>query len=182
MIAPDEYYVSRFFVEEGNRVVMSLEENLKKFILGIGQTWTATYNSTFFVQRPLEIRIAYIIVGMLFVWNVFTNIKRCRNEKKVTGEIVVPAFAIAIIITFIVHYYQHWTGYLESGYLGAYQARYYMPCLPIVAYGACCKADEFQMKTQKRQAYLVGVMCSFISLVLLYADFFFFLSAYYVVN
>lgn len=175
----EEYLSSSFYVAEEDRVVRTFWQVMEHYFGGLWQTWKATYNSSFMIEREGVVAIGYAIVLILFIgcigYEIFSYIKgRGKNN-----SLIATAFGLTIIFVILKQAIGHYNTYLSRGYTGGYQSRYYMPCIPIIAIGAC---DFLYMIKEKSRIALLEkgkYILLILSIILIYADFFYFLISAY---
>ncbi len=169
----EEFHSSPFYVEEALRTRLSLCEDSIHFFKGLLETWTGTYSANYMVARTGILALPFIIVLCLFFCQAVYGLYCVRKNQNVTITILPFVFAVACIVTVLVQFASHRSSYLANGYLGGCQARYYMPCLPVVALGAC---DFVQRFCKDR---IISVCVVFGGLFMIYADFFYYVFCYY---
>lgn len=178
----EEFQASPFFVAETERIQLTLWEDVKWFFSGLWRTWVATYTTGFMVERKGIEAIGYVIILFLFcvaiIKEIYVYVKKCPEY----NDVISMAFGLSIIAVIIIHCCQHYQGYLSRGYIGGYQARYYMPCIPIIAVGACESINYLRKRCKIWMTYLVDVMTIALACLLIYSDFIYFVIEVYSMN
>lgn len=175
----EEFKASSFYIAEEDRIVLTFWEDVVHFLKGLWQTWCGTYNASYMFDRSGLESFGYAVVLLFFLGCVIFEIVSFIKEKGKRNTVIIAAFGIAILLTILRQYKGHYSGYLSRGYLGGYQARYYMPCIPIVAIGAC---EFLFMIRQKANAAVLKIgkyLLVALSLLLVYSDFFYFVTNIY---
>ena len=179
IIAREEYLKSSFYVDESNRVSVLFEDLIKHFFGGIWQTWKATYNGDFMVERNGVYAIGFVVILALFCTKViYELIKLLRKEKREEVDISI-FFWIAIIGTLFLHFITFVSSYKKTGYLGGYQARYYMPCIPIIALYASEFVQFLYRKVDFLRINLIKGLVACLSCWIVYTDFVYFVLKVY---
>lgn len=167
----EEFKSSGFYVEEANRIELTFAEIVERFFSGVWQTWKATYNSDYMVEREGILSIAYAVVLTLFVGYAIYELVRFIKEKGKNNQLITFAFFAAIIVTMVTHFKTFYSGYISRGYLGANQARYYMACIPVIAFAACEGADLIKQRIGVKLCKYSKVVLVLLSVSLVYSDF-----------
>lgn len=175
----EEVQRSSFYVEESMRIELTFGEDVKHFLSGLLTTWMGTYNKWYMVSRTGILAVPFILVLILFLLYSGKTFYKFLKGKDVEKSIISLALAIAMLITMLIQFRIHRKSYSISGYLGGYQARYYISCLPVIAFGVCEFVDEcvagygnIAKRSVQAGAVVIGVL-------MIYADFFYYVLSYY---
>ncbi len=175
----EEFRSSEFYLEEALRTKLSFGEDVIHFLSGLLDTWMATYSSNYMVARTGILAFPFVIVLILFLIQAVYGLYHVIKNQNLSITILPFLFVSACIIAILIQFASHRNAYLKNGYLGGYQARYYMPCLPVVAIGACGYVQRFynvQGKRKDRMIFGCVILCG---LLMIYADFFYYVRSYY---
>lgn len=175
----EEFKSGVFYVAEENRVVLTFAELTERFFKGLWQTWNGTYHSSFMIEREGIFALAYVFVLLLFLGAALLEIISYIKKKGKTNNMVSVAFLVALIITVLQQFDNFYTGYMSRGYLGGYQARYYLPCIPIIAMGACECVLHMQIKTNTIMKNIKKYVVIGLAILLTYSDFIYFVTKIY---
>ena len=178
-VTEEEYINSQFYVDETARVSLTFWEDVAHFFKGLLNTWTSTYERFYAVNRTGILAIPFIIVLILFLVHAGIKLYEYVKHRKYTTETISAAFAIAITITILIHFRMHRNTYLAAGYLGGYQARYYMPCLPVIACGGTQLLCDSINRKNAIQRRVIERSVILLSCLMIYADFFYYIYSYY---
>lgn len=168
----EEFKNSSFYVEEALRTKLSFWEDCVHFFKGLINTWVSTYSEDYMVTRSGWLAVPFLLVLLLFFAQGAFGFYAIVKKQNLTITVMPFLFVVACSITIAVQFASHRSSYLASGYLGGYQARYYMPCLPAVAFGACSFVQRFYREQRKNWMIFFGLW-------MIYADFFYFAVSYY---
>lgn len=179
LVSMEEYRASAFYVEEAARTSLTFGEYAKHFFTGLLRTWTSTYHNSYTIDRTGLLLLPFIATLILFLIQADIVLMKYLKRKELSVETISAAFGAAIIVTILLHFWRQWNVYLSEGYLGGYQARYYMPCIPVIAFGTCqfCYDNEENGNTVKKRA--IDVTLLILSALMIYADFFYYVWSYY---
>lgn len=176
LVSAEEYTTSQFYVAEENRVILSFDDYFKHFFGGIWQTWTATYETNYMLTRDGWMSLGYAIIMIIFLLCIIMNIYNSFKKKSEAINIEV-AVGLSLAITLIYHFWTQYSGHKVGGYMGGYQARYYMPCIPIIAVGVVMFTQKMREKVGSSYLKLETIITVVFSLLLIYSD-----IGYFVMN
>lgn len=178
-VTDEEYKASMFYVEEAMRTNLTLGESIKYYCSSLLSTWMGTYSIRYGIYRTGILAFPFTLVLLLFlVWAIVGLCKFLKNRELGT-HIISFAIAAAVIVMMVVQFIRYWSGYLITGYMGGCQARYYAPCLPALAFGVCELVCESVKKCGKIRERVVQMVTVLMGILLIYADFFYFVLSYY---
>lgn len=179
-VSAEEYTASQFYVAEEHRVILSFEDHFKHFFSGIWQTWTATYETNYMLVRNGWVSFGYFVVMVVFILCIVIGIKKMTKNAEEKNEIINVAMGIAMFCTLMYHYWTNYNGHKAGGYMGGYQARYYMPCIPIVAIGVVKFLQSIKMKRTPTYVLIESIVAIVLSMLLIYSDIgYFIMNIYY---
>lgn len=180
-VTKEEFLSSPFFVAEPSRLQLTFLKDVLHFFRGMLDTWTSTYNEGYSVGRGYILAIPFILVLLLFLIQAWRGICHYVKEDGFTVKMFSFVFAAAIAVTIFVQFIRHRNAYLTNGYPGGYQARYYMPCLPAIAFGVCQFLNDhrYDNKSNGLRGRIANSCVFLMCLLMAYADFFYYLQSYY---
>jgi len=167
----EEFQSSGFYVNEADRLELTFIEIVERFFSGVWETWKATYNSDYMVVREGVLSIAYAVVLILFVGYAIYELVVFVKEKGKSNNVIAFAFLAAILVTMATHFKTFYSGYISRGYLGANQARYYMACIPVIAFAACEGATVIKQHVEVKLYKYSKVVLTLLSVLLVYSDY-----------
>jgi hypothetical protein len=179
LVSAEEYMSSDFYVAEELRTHLTMAQDMVSFLKNMLDTWMATYETHYFVARKGVLAFPFLLVLAAFLVSAAVSIYRYIRRKEFNIETISFAFAVAIATAILRQYRGHWSSYLANGYTGGYQARYYMPCLPVIA--LCVSrltvqcGNRLACKWRKAGDAVIVILCC----LMIYADFFYYVTAYY---
>lgn len=139
VVAPEE----QTFVAEAERTAMSFFSYISYFLRQFGYTWKGIYNGRFY-----DFKLTDVWAGRIFMWILYAPFicaaagaagacygrRRGRKQKEASAYMIVyAAVAAGLLVTIgtqLVKGYESFTG---RGYMGGYQARYYLCDIPFMA-------------------------------------------------
>ena len=133
-IAPDYFVTTVFYVPPEQRESITFLQYLRRFIGGMGYSWSSLYGHNMDVNILMDNGwwgIIYWLPVAGAALAAFRSLLR-RGEDR----LAVPVMA-AFLLTMAYHLYSNWSGHFETGYLGGIQARYYLPMIIPIAFIAC---------------------------------------------
>lgn len=178
-VSTEEFRSSVFYIEENARTQLSFEADVKHFFTNLLNTWMGTYSIYYTISREGILAVPFILVLILFLVYALINLCRFLRNGNLKIETASTAVAIAIVITVLIQFRMHRTAYLSRGYLGGYQARYYMPCIPVIAFGVSQFAGEVSGRYGKVIKRIVQAGILIVGMLMIYADFFYYILSYY---
>lgn len=178
-VSTEEFRNSTFYIEENMRTQLTFVEDMKHFFSSLLNTWMGTYSVHYTVSREGVLTVPFILVLILFILYAAKKMYSFIKSGKLEMEIISVAFAIAMIITILIQFRMHRVGYLTRGYLGGYQARYYMPCIPVIALGASQLIREWSGRYGKVGKRITQTGIVVVGMLMIYADFFHYILSYY---
>lgn len=186
VIAPNELNI----IPKEEREVMSFFAYMEHFFKNFVYTWSGIYNGRFYMMKVFKPFVRYpfyFIVILGFVKGIIGIVQWIR--KKDIYDMVYISAVISLLITIITQFLNGYRGFIERGYMGGYQARYYLCMIPILAF-ACGETfgrldTESKKNRSKGQSVLIwskriiGRAAAFAFVLwMLYSDFLYFLSIY----
>lgn len=139
IVAPQE----QTFVAETERAAMNFSGYIPYFLRQFGYTWKGIYNGRFF-----DFKLTDVWAGRIFMWLLYApficaamaGIGACagrRNGRKKRQAsiymVVYAAVAAGLLITIGTQLIKGYESFTERGYMGGYQARYYLCDIPFMA-------------------------------------------------
>ena len=136
-----EYFlVSSFYVEESERVTMTFMEYIPYYFRNFVYTWTILYGHTFWVNKSgLAECLGYYILALLPVgWIIYSLKKKDKAAPLWAG------LYLGLLAAVLLQFKNGWQSFVNNGYVGGYQARYYLVLVPFMAYasGAAFAASQ----------------------------------------
>lgn len=179
IVDPAGYYSSSFYVPEANRVSMAVGEYAVYFFSMFLKTWSAVYNGIFLWFKK-EMSIEKIVIDIVLVCvlgALVINLVRWIRKKHNCYTGLYIALSLALLITIFVQYRNAYSGFIMNGYTGGYQARYYMCCIPAIAFLnlSCISRRLF---SKKYMSSIIEIGSIVFSGLLIYSDFIYFLLAF----
>ncbi len=147
-LAPDFYRNTVFYVAPENRVPMSFLRYLVKFLGGIGHSWSSAYSDPeSFVTVTMHNGVFGIVYWIPVAAACFAAI--IQTVKRKADAYTIPA-VLAFLGTLAYHILTGWSGFLQNGYTGGAQARYYL--FLIIAFALVFARGVPEPKTKKAKA------------------------------
>lgn len=144
-VAPEYFKTTAFYIPPENRVILSLTGYLKKFITGIGHTWSSLYGH----EERINVFMDNVWFGLVYwvpvLGAVIAMVLGWIRKKADTWTAPV---VLGFLGTLLYHFYSNWSGHLRTGYLGGLQARYYLFLIVPFALIACRDLPPL-LKTQR---------------------------------
>ena len=124
----EEYTNSRFYVEESNRIFLTISQWFNRLVTYWITGWYGIMSEKWIVKASF---FQYIGIFALHFFVIFSLYYNCRKNENycLVGKIGYVSILIVIAIQFYFSYNSH----LTTGYLGGLQARYYLPFVAIFA-------------------------------------------------
>ncbi len=139
MVAPQE----QSFVAEAERAAMTFFSYIPYFFRQFGYTWTGIYNGRFYDFKMLDVWEGRVFLWLLYAPFLFAagagiealRKKRFGIQKKAASPycIVYAAAAAGLFITIVTQFFKGYESFTTRGYMGGYQARYYLCDIPLMA-------------------------------------------------
>lgn len=186
VIAPQELNI----IPEAEREVMDFPAYIKFFFTNFGYTWGGIYNGRFYLMKTFESFVRfpfYLMAGLCLIRGIVGLIQWIR--KKDNYGMIYTAAVISLIITITTQFFNGYRGFIERGYTGGYQARYYLCMIPILAF-ACGEifgrldTEKIESASGNRKVLLYSkktmlkVLAAAFIIWMLYSDFLYFLTVY----
>ena len=133
---PAYYYTTVFYVPPESRVPMTFFQYVRKFVEGLGYTWSSLYSHKPEVSAIMKNLAWGIVYWIPVAAAVFAGL---RSLIRRDGDRLPLPVALGFLGTLAYHFYSNWKGYPVSGYLGALQARYYLGMMIPFAFVACSR-------------------------------------------
>ena len=133
LIAPEFYRTTNFFVPADQRVPMGIGEFLRHFAGGIGHTWSSAYGDrevTDLMHNGAWGLVYWVPVAAAGITAAAGLARRKADRYSL------PVF-LAFLGTLAWHFGTAWTGFLQNGYAGGAQARYYLFLIVPFALSMC---------------------------------------------
>lgn len=175
----EEVQNSSFYVDEALRVELTFGQDVKHFFSGLLTTWMGTYNKWYMVSRAGILALPFVLILMLFLVCSAKALYRFLRDKEMKMDLLAFAFAAAILITMLAQFRIHWKSYVTRGYLGGYQARYYVPCIPVIAFAVSEFVNECVGRYGNVVKRTIQVLAAVVGALMIYADFFYYVLSYY---
>lgn len=134
LIAPEYYKTTVYYVAPEYRTPMTLWQYFRRFLGGIGYSWSSLYGHSPSVNRIMNLRVLGVIFWIPVGVTLVTAVARCVRRK--ADCVSLPA-AAAFLGTLAYHFYTGWTGFLKNGYANGMQARYYLALIVPFAFVMC---------------------------------------------
>ena len=134
LVAPEYYKTTVYYVAPEYRTPMTIWQYLRRFIGGIGYSWSSLYGHSPTVNQIMNLRYGGIIYWIPVGAAMITAVVRCVRRK--ADCVSLPA-AAAFLGTLAYHFYTGWTGFLKNGYANGMQARYYLALIVPFAFVMC---------------------------------------------
>lgn len=135
-LCPSYYYTTVFYVPPEERVPMTFLQYVRKFVEGIGYSWSSLYchnAEVTSIMKNLAWGVVYWVPVAAAVFAGFRSLFRRDGDR-----LPLPV-ALGFLGTLGYHFYSNWKGYPVSGYLGALQARYYLGMIVPFAFVMCSR-------------------------------------------
>ena len=177
----DYYKTTGFYVEQNARVSFSFWEYLKYYWKNFIYTWVAIYGPNDWTYK-YESYIGWIGPLMVIIFPIIQMI-RCFVYKSSKRGLYLTFFGGALF-TAITQFVLAYRTYLEAGYSGGYQARYYLCLIPFLVYGSgelWCDLEKNYSSILKRKKSVQAckmIISVAICILLIYGDFLYFLLHY----
>ncbi len=171
-----EYYMSTgFYVPIERRSVVAFIDYFKYFWPHLLNTWVILYGHTIWIGKYNTSVEALGFIILLCVFVVYTLL--CMDKKR-KYDACFAGIMVGVLVTAFSQYINGYNSYIENGYMGGYQARYYLAVIPFFALANALFLTELEggmiaeRKWMKR--ILVVAELAYIYL-LIYGDFVYFL-------
>ncbi len=177
-----EYFMTTiYYTDVDERVVMSFSEYISYFIRKFMESWTGISSHVLLLKTGAYTRVQQIGLSALLVAPILGIVSRNKTPQI---KIMMVTY-IATIITIVVQTMSSYSSFLERGYLGGFQSRYYLCALIAFAFLICHFIYEhyrfflsnYREKTRVVEAVFT-IVCVVWSVVLLYEDFIYFIIYY----
>lgn len=186
VIAPNKLII----IPEEEREVMSFPVYIEYFFKNFGYTWSGIYNGRFSIMKVFEpfVRYPFYFIAVLGFIRGMIGLVQWIRKKDIYG-IIYSSAVISLFITIITQLLHGYHGLIERGYMGGFQARYYLCMIPILAF-ACGeifgRLDTEREENRSRGRWvliwfkrIIGRVAAFAFVLwMLYSDFLYFLSIY----
>ena len=122
-LAPDFFRCTVFYVAPEHRVPLSFFQYLLKFLGGIGHSWSSVYSAP---GSAVSTAMHNGVAGLVYWIPVAVSLAAAASQavRRRTDSYTVPV-VLAFLVTLAWHFFSGWSGFLQSGYTGGAQARYY---------------------------------------------------------
>ncbi len=123
----EEYANSRFYVEESNRVFLTIWQWFQRLIAYWLTGWFGIMSEASFIKTISQI----FSILILHFFTILALYYKC--EKNDSYCLVGKIGFISILIVLSIQFYFSYNSHLSTGYLGGLQSRYFLPYLAIFA-------------------------------------------------
>lgn len=177
LISPESFANSEFAV--GNDLNMSFAEAIDYFWRHFWWSWSTIYSHTVSLDKYGTMAEAiYWLIPLGAVLFLAVMLLAVLRKKSLSFELVISAFVIGNVATFIYQMIGRCQGYVRGGGLRGYQARYYICCIGIFA---LCNALLFEkIKQWGKCGRIIRACVDLAEAVLIigfiYYDFFYFVT------
>ena len=151
-VAPEYYRTTVFYVAPEDRVSLTFPRYLYAFLNGIRYTWSSLYGHNTEVTELMNNRVAGLIYWIPVAAAFVSAVIQCIRRK--FDRFTLPVM-LAFFGTLAYHALSGWSGYLQNGYTGGTQARYYLPLIIPFALILC---EYFPPLFRTRKAKLAGTV------------------------
>ena len=173
-----EYYkTTSFYVPENERLTYSFVEYLKYYWDNFVNTWAIIYGHNGWVVKDNSFAATIGAYGVV----VFFVIQTLKSMKgKTEDRYLFLSVALGICAVAFTQFISAYRTFKSAGYMGGYQARYYLCMIPCLAYGnAMLWSNTFFNTIKVKMSCIIRSMIKIIGviyvLLLLYGDFAYFL-------
>ena len=178
VLDPEAFYSSGFYVPVDERSYMTLEQYISYYWSHFGETWTGIASHVSLLRSGKIYGINRIGLFLVLVLPVLSF-----WGQKNTTQYAAQCIYIGTLFAMVYQFYKACTAYYHvSGYMGAYQSRYYLCALPAMAYLICILLDErieyvnTYMGRYGKRAGIISSLCVIMYCALLiYEDFIYFI-------
>ncbi len=151
-INPEYYQISGFFVDFEDRTVMSVFDYFIYYWENFFNTWTAVASHTSLYKlvhwttysRIFTLAIPFVPILLFFV-----------NKSRKYVVLLIGSFVSLVVVAWMQFQRAFETYFYISGYAGAYQTRYYLCVLPILAFAAVYLLQILAERKEEPKANLV---------------------------
>ena len=156
LVAPEYFLKTNFYVAPENRVPMTFLQYLRHFAGSIGYSWSSLYGHRQEVTNLMNNRlyglVFWVPVALAFLGTVLQYVKPGKGER---AEERPDSYSFPVMLAFLgtlaYHCLSGWKGFLQSGYTGGAQARYYLFLIVPFALTMCERIPPlFRTRTAKR--------------------------------
>ena len=133
-IAPDYFLTTVFYVPPEQREPITFLQYVRRFIGGIGYSWSSLYGHNRDVNLMMDNGLWGIIYWIPVACAALAALRSLFRGSD--DRLSLPVMA-GFLLTMAYHLYSNWAGHFATGYLGGIQARYYLPMIVPIAFLAC---------------------------------------------
>ncbi|OOO00371.1 MAG: hypothetical protein ATN35_01335 [Epulopiscium sp. Nele67-Bin004] len=134
----DYMLTTGFYVPEENRISFNFLQYIRHFKTQFIKTWTGIASHIHMLKT--ESRLSGIALKVIMVLPVIHLGKMFKKE-----NIVECSFYVAVGVAVLYQFYVAHSSFIDRGYLGNVQSRYYLCALPAIAF-CICKLKIFKQK------------------------------------
>ena len=149
------YFTTVFYVPPEIRPPLPFTLYTRKFIEGMGYTWSSLYSHKLEVSAIMKNYIWGFIYWIPVAASVFAAV---RSLFRRDGDRLALPVVLGFLGTLAYHFYSNWRGYRISGYLGALQARYYLGLIVPFAFLMCSRVVPLFRNKKKTGRILAGIL------------------------
>ena len=156
LIAPEYYKTTAFYVAPENREVLSIFGYARHFLGAIGHSWSSLYGHNQQVNKIMDNGMTGLVYWIPVAVTLIAAAVQAVRRK--ADRYTVPV-VLSFLGTLAYHFYSGWTGYLQSGYTGGVQGRYYLPLMVPFALVTCTVLPPlFRTERAKRVGRILAVL------------------------
>ena len=124
--APEYFRTTDFWISPENREVLTFWQYFRRFLGGIGYSWSSLYGHDRAVNNLMNNRHFGLVYWIPVFASMIAAAVQCIRKK--ADRYTIPA-VLAFLLTLSWHLYTGWSGFLRNGYTGGTQGRYYLPLI-----------------------------------------------------
>lgn len=171
-----EYFKTSFFyLPENQRRQLTVFEFCKEYFRTLLLTWSTIYSNETLVKPLLSLQaLPFELIFLGYVISAFL----IATKKKERDAVWLFAFMLSIFVTLCIQFVRSYKNFLADGAITGCQARYYLPCLPVISY-TCAKCyEKYCTNRRKIVEYSMSVVCYGFCAWMIYADIVYFYLYY----
>ena len=162
--APEYFRTTDFWVSPENREVMTFWQYLRRFLGGIGYSWSSLYGHDRDVNNLMNNRHFGLVYWIPVFVSMLAAVGQCIRKK--ADRYTIPA-VLAFLLTLAWHLYTGWSGFLRNGYTGGTQGRYY---LSLIIPFALIFAESIPFPRTKKAKVVITVVALILTALWLAGD------------
>ncbi len=182
LLSPQQFYKSTFYVPVVARVHMNFMQYSTYYIGSFLRTWTGIASAVSLLKVGSIFSFGNIALFSLLIIPIFLLFSLKRNNKNMPIIYASISVYFALVISSIVQWLKAYDEYVHiSGYLGAYQSRYYLCGISALALAITYVVDNLIYGNNKKNGLfkykktLLYSICIIFIALLFYEDFIYFL-------